>query len=323
MRTLIVLCAGSRKINECPLFLLKHPKDGKLIAEKVIEGIFPESYDRIIYTILEEVDKEFDAEKIILNSVGLKYNVEVVKLTKKTSGPAETAYQTILQSNVDGEICIRDSHSYINIKENVTGNFIAGLDLIKHQKTIENLSSKSFIILNEQNQVLDVVEKKFRADVISGGLYGFKRVSDFVMAYNKLKDPNYCIQKLYVSHIISYLIGYSERIFHAVDIINFEDWSTVNSWARVQKKYATYFLDIDAVKIENDIDILEILKKASLNGEKFIGYTSDAGVNTDEVKKNMLNQGINILQIVSGCSYSKVKSIINTKKQIEDINLEV
>lgn len=63
--------------------MLKHPKDGKLIAEKVIEGIFPESYDRIIYTILEEVDKEFDAEKIILNSVGLKYNVEVVKLTKK------------------------------------------------------------------------------------------------------------------------------------------------------------------------------------------------------------------------------------------------
>ena len=60
MKSLIVLCAGGRLINGLPIFLNRHP-DGKLLAEKAIEGILAESYNRIYFTILKEANEKFRA----------------------------------------------------------------------------------------------------------------------------------------------------------------------------------------------------------------------------------------------------------------------
>ena len=40
-------------------------------------------------------------------------------------------------------------------------------------------------------------------------LVKWRRAEDFIKAYEKLNDASYPISSLYVSHIISYLIGYS------------------------------------------------------------------------------------------------------------------
>jgi len=325
MKNLLVLCAGSRMVNNQPLFLLQHP-DGKLIAKKVIEGIYPEDYNRILYVVLEETDKDYGVENKIIRAIGNEYSVEVVRLKEKTSGPAETAYQAIKLANIEGEVAVRDSHSYIKLSENICGNYVAGLDLIQYEKTIDNLRSKSFIVLNEQKQVLDVVEKRFCSDVISGGLYGFKKASDFVMAYEKLCDPNYPIKKLYVSHIISYLIGYSRRIFHSAAIKEFEDWSTPSSWMRVQKKFATYFIDLDAVggiSIPLESEIVNILRQASINGCCFVGFTSSTELDVYGLSHYFDECGINVSQVVLGCTVSKIKKIINSQEQLNDALLEV
>lgn len=324
MRNLVVLCAGSRMVNGHPLFLMKHP-DGKLIAEKAIEGIFPERYDRIIYVVLEQAEHEFEAGTRIINSVGKRYPVEVVQLSERTSGPAETVYKTIKKANIEGQLSVRDSHNYISLSENLIGNFVAGLDLIGYDKTIDNLRSKSFIALNEQKQILDVVEKRFCSDVISAGLYGFKQTADFMMAFEKLSDHDYPIQKLYVSHIISYLIGYSRRVFHCAEISEFEDWATPSSWIRVQKKYATYFLELETVcgkEVPYDENLIKLLRKASRNGCRFIVYTSDNDVNISSLLDYMHQKEINVLQIVTGCTASKVKAIINTRELLEEIIME-
>ena len=57
MKSLIVLCAGGRLINGLPIFLNRHP-DGKLLAEKAIEGILAESYNRIYRSEERRVGKE-------------------------------------------------------------------------------------------------------------------------------------------------------------------------------------------------------------------------------------------------------------------------
>ena len=79
MKTLIVPCAGDRKINDIPLFLNKYP-DGTLLGIKAIEGIYPEKYDRIIYVILEDIEEKYNATKILKS---LLKNVEVVVLKNK------------------------------------------------------------------------------------------------------------------------------------------------------------------------------------------------------------------------------------------------
>lgn len=324
MRIMIVLCAGSRIIDGIPLYLQRHP-DGMLIAEKAIQGVYPENYDRIVYSVLKEADEAFDVKSKLLEEMGNKYPIEIIDILKKTSGPAETVYETLTIGNIDCEIVIRDSHNYIEIEQDRGGNFIAGLDLITYDKTIEGLRTKSFITLNGQSQVLDVVEKRFCSDVISAGLYGFKKASDFKLAYEHLSDPNYPIKKLYVSHIISYLIGYKQRIFHSVRTTYFEDWATSNAWNKVQRCHSTCFLDLDEVcGVEPPFDDIVItnLKKASTNGCLFIGYSRWTSLDKDGLIGYMRENGINIQNIVTSCTFSKSRVLIEDRADIEDLILE-
>lgn len=226
MKTLIVPCAGNRKINDIPLFLNKY-SDGKLLAIKSIEGIYPEKYDRIIYVVLKEVEEKYNVTETLTK---LLNNIEVIVLDDITTGPAETVYQTLKKANISGEFVVRDSHAYVKINEKMSGNFIGGLDLLEYDKTVDNLRYKSFIKLNEQNQVLDIVEKQFCSNTISVGIYGFSSAIEYINTYEHLINSKYPIEKIYLSHIISYLIGYNAKIFSCVNVVEYEDWSTLNMW---------------------------------------------------------------------------------------------
>lgn len=327
MRTLIVPCAGNRTINGLPIFLNRHP-DGTLLAKKVIEGIFPEKYDRIIFSVIREVNEKYNAKKIINSELGKKFTIEVAEISTQTSGPAETVYLTLQQCNVNGAFAVKDSHIYINIASYDCDNFVAGLDLTDIDQTIEDLRSKSFIVLNEQDQVTDIIEKKFRSDVISAGLYGFKKASDFCFAYEKLSNGGYPIKKLYLSHIISYLIGYKQRIFHNIKTTRFEEYVTPNAWAAVQKRYATCFLDIDAIfgcknKLEYNNEDIELLRKISDNGTKIIAYTSLGKDKADEIFNVFRVNSILCQQVVYDCSFSSVKMIISDRESLKNLMIGV
>lgn len=315
MRTLIVPCAGTRKIDNKPLFLAYYP-DNELLALKAIDGVCPENYDRIIFTVLKDVDDKFNACKVISRENKGKYNVDFVVLDRQTNGPAETVYQTIKKAGVRGEFAVRDSHAYLSVEKDYVGNFVAGLDLTKYEKTIDDLRSKSFVKTNEQGQILDVVEKHFCSDVISAGFYGFKSTEDFKTAYEHLCDPNYDIQKLYISHIISYLIGYSQRVFHRVKVTDFEDWSTNGAWQKVQKQKSLCFLDLDS--IEFNAEIVERLAGMSKLGMAFIGYSYN-DISPVDVKM----PGVNFVSVVPNCPKTRSKIVINSLEDIDKMFLEI
>ena len=313
MRSLIVPCAGKRKINDIPLFLNCYP-DGKIVGAKAIEGAFPEKYDRVIFTILQEDEEKFNAiERLRTETESL--NPEFVILKEETSGPADTIYQTIIEAKIKGEFAVRDSHAFLKLKDDCHGNFVAGLDLTQYNKTIDNLRSKSFISVNEQGRILDIVEKHFSSDIISAGMYGFKSVEDFLSAYKRLKDDSYSIDKLYLSHIISYLIGYKERIFHCIEVDDFEDWATVSAWNAVQNNHSLNFLNLDEVRVDDEIK--KLLLGMNEIGKEFIGFTNNS--DCDEYS-GLLESGI-IKAVISNCSKTTKINIINSVKQLENISI--
>lgn len=320
MRTLIVLCAGSRMIEQKPLFLNRHP-NGKLLAEKAIEGIFPELYDRIVYAILGETDEKYNAKSILLQELGERYPVEVAVLNEGTSGPADTVYKTIEYSNILGEFDVRDSLNCIKLEKRISGNFIAGLDLTKYEKEVFRVRTKSFIVINEQRQVLDVVEKKFRSDVISVGLYGFKNVNDFNLAYERLGDRNYPIKKLYLSNIISYLIGYKQRVFHCAEVLEHEDWGSPETWNTLQKKYATFFIDADqlingTLDVSNIGELIEKLRITNKANASLVIFTKSIHISEQEILEQMVNRGIHCIGAVCGISNSCIKYIVENEEQL-------
>lgn len=315
MRSLLVPCADSRQIDNRPLFLNYHP-DNKLLALKAIEGVYPEKYDKIVFTILKDVDDKFDARKRIMEANNGRYNISFVILDEKTNGPAETVYITLKKADICDEFAVKDSHVFLSLKKEYIGNFVAGLDLTQCEKTIDNLRSKSFISINEQGHILDIVEKHFCSDIISAGFYGFKSVEDYINAYEHLCDPNFSIEKLYLSHVISYLIGYSQRVFHRAEVNMFEDWSTSVAWQRVQKQNSICFLDMDT--IEFDQDTLAKLRKLSMLGIAFIGYSCN-----DVFLKDYYRPGVNWIAVVPNCPKTKSRIIVNQKEDIDQLVLEV
>lgn len=323
MRTLIVPCAGNHKVEGVPLYLNRHP-DGEILAVKSIMGIYPQDYDRIIYTILQEDDEKYNASEIIKNECNERFNIEVVILPQKTNGPAETVYKTLIIAGINGEFVVRDSHVYIEVENEKYSNFVAGLDLTECKKTIDDLKSRSFIILNEQKKILDIVEKHFCSDVISLGLYGFNSADEFIVAYKHLCESLYPISKLYLSHIISYLIGYRECVFHSIKITKFEDWSTNVAWKKVQKRYATCFLDLDGI-CNSELSINEKaehrLISLSEEGVSFVVFTSKL-IDENSIKEYFQSKGIRIISVVTGCTNSSVRKILSNNDSIEEMYLE-
>jgi hypothetical protein len=320
MRTLIVLCAGNRIINERPLYLNRHP-EGMLLAEKAIEGIHPENYDKVIYTILKSAEQEYNAAEQILNSVGKKYPTEVVILEEKTSSPAETVYKTLKRANVEGEFAVRDSLNSITIEKEPKGNFLVGLDLTSYDDEVFKVRTKSFIILNEHHQVLDVVEKKLRSDVISVGLYGFKSVNDFYLAYEKLNDKNYPIKKLYLSHIISYLIGYKQRVFHCVEAVEHEDWGSEETWKLMQKRYEICFVNLDNLLLSDckqTEELEHILNCKKNKKQSYVFYTIRNDIEALRLKETLNSMGIRCLGVICSCPVTDTKVLIENEKDLSN-----
>lgn len=322
MKTLIVPCAGGRTIGNVPIYIKRHP-NGKLFLEEALEGIDVHCFDRVVIALLKKDTDEFGSKRIIENTFCDRIkNLVIIELEEETGGPAETVYEAIKQGNVTGQIVIKDSICKTNIPKHEYGNFIVGINLSRWDTDILNLRRKSYIILNEQNQILDIIEKQIRSEFISVGMYGFSSAQDYITAYDKLNDKNYPIKSLYVSHIISYQIGVLGKIFHYVGALTFEDWSSEKNWLGIQRKFATYFLDIDKLffdenTVMNNDGKIEKLRVMAENGATLIGFTSHEGGNESSVIADKLKKECANMQIIHGCSMSSIKKIIDSQDDIE------
>ena len=317
-RTLIIPCGGRRNLDEKPRYLTRHP-NGMLLLEWCMAGICPQSFDRIIAVLLHSDVETYSADKVLMHELEKKYPLEVVVLPKETAGPADTVYQAISTAKVTGPVVVKDVDNHVVVPSEciVRGNFVAGLDLNLWERDIHNLRSKSFLLLNEQGNLVDIIEKQIRSDVICLGLYGFNRAEDFVEAYHKMNDPSYPITKLYVSHIISYLIGYYGKVFRYVASEAFEDWSDKRHWSELQSNRATYFLDLDGV---NAVGKLQELQK---RGATFVGYTVKGQLAGQQMVETLEAGGISLLDVIYNCPWSGVKRILETNTDLERRLLEL
>ena len=317
MSALIIPCVGRKIEDNIPQYLIRHP-NGKMLLERSIEGVYQKDYDRIIIVLLKEDEEKYNATEVIQTEMK-NYPIEVLLLDEMTSGPAETVYQAIKRANLKGPVVIKDSDNYLKLGIKPINNFVAGLDLNTWERDIHNLRNKSFLIVNEQGNLLDIIEKQVRSDVICLGLYGFKHAENFLDAYEHLNDVSYPITKLYVSHIISYLIGRYGKVFHYIEVKEYENWGSDRLWKDMQRDYTLYFIDIDHVLnvngqfLNSNKDKLALLQK---RGASFIGYTVHNEKDNNTALQIVMDAGLRFIKIVYGCPYSMTKEIIDSEETL-------
>lgn len=242
MRTLIVPCAGRKLINGAPRWQAILPS-GKIVLWECIKNLNYRSFSRIIVTVLAEDEEKYHASEAIQRETSALGKVETLILNKKTEGPAETVFETIAQKKIKGPVAIKDIGTIINEGENPNSNFIFGIDLLKYESDLQNVRNKSFITINEQNDVLDIIEKDVKSGIISLGYYGFEDADDFQNAFRSIREEESGLNGIFISHIIDYLIAIKKRVFTYVETQKYLSVETDKDYSKILRDNLTYCLD--------------------------------------------------------------------------------
>jgi hypothetical protein len=239
---------SSRFPDTRPKWMLTHPMSGDLMCVESIKGINLDFFDKIYFTFLDEHEKKFNISQGLfrcLEKNDLSDKSEFVILNNSTKSQSETVYMTIKEKNINGLIFIKDSDSYFETTINSSDNQIIYSDLNKIGKI--DARTKSYIQMESNYIVTNIVEKKVISTNFCVGGYIFKSTEDFVYYYEKISDyPGEC----FISHVIFEMI-LSGQIYLGLEGTNFKDWGTQDEWREYCKSFSTLFVDIDGTLITN------------------------------------------------------------------------
>lgn len=319
MNTLIIPCAGrsSRFPNVRPKWMLYYP-DGKMMVEKAIDGLDLGKYDKVIITITKHHCEDYNADRVLNDAFHFDSNqkYKLCILDDYTASQSETIYLTIRKEKITGRFAVKDSDNYIVADPADAANFVVGLHIPTFQKNISRLQQKSFLRLNEQKNINDIIEKKIVSDEICIGMYGFESTELFNKAYEHLSRINTSGYEIYLSHIISYLISTKQAIYQCVEASDYEDWGTLQDWYKLLDQRRTYVINIDGVLYEpceaygekswrrGLVPIeknFEKVKEFSDAGAQIILFSSMPQEFDLDILDDMNKYDIHVYQLVMGC----------------------
>jgi hypothetical protein len=302
---LIVPMAGrsSRFPGLRPKWMLTHPS-GRFMGIEAIKGLNLDDFETIYFVCLQEHEDEYGfirGFKDELDDLSLLKKTEMVVLEKYTRDQVETVASAIKIAGVSGPIVIKDSDNYFSLKC-VPNDFIAYNDL--NESGLIKPKNKSYVALDENDFILNIVEKEVISPYFCVGAYGFSDAKKFVEISDILKKE---YEELYISNIV-YQMLLDENKIVAKKVQNYIDWGTIEDWNRYKKTFATLFVDIDGTLVKN----------SSAHFPPYIGNT-EAILENVEIIKELYSSGQ--FQIVLTTSRSnRYKKI--TEKQMDDIGLK-
>jgi len=227
--------------------MLSHPMTNRLMVTEAISGLNLDFFDKIYFLCLQEHEDKYSFMKGFLaelDDVELRAKSNIVLLPRQTNSQSETVYTFLNEYNVDGFIFIKDSDGFYccNVEER---NQVAYFDL--NDMDDINARTKSYIDLDVNDVVTNIVEKRVISSTFSSGGYGFADAKEFCKAFEKLQDMD---GECYISHIIFEMM-LSGSTFYGTKTTDFKDWGTLDAWNKYKSQYKCLFVDIDGTLITN------------------------------------------------------------------------
>lgn len=239
-RNLLLPIAGesTRYPNDIPKWFIQHPKGHSMLVE-AIRGLPLEDFDKIYIIGLNKHKKEI--MRVSLEMVD-EYNIKpvIVILKYRTSSQPETVYKGIKQAKIKGSILIKDCDGQFSYSPDWNSNHVAVADLHKVGKI--NAGNKSYVKIDRNNTLGNIVEKQVISNLFNVGGYYFISSDEYCRYFNKLTETN-----IYVSHII-YEMLLDKKTFFIEEVDDYKDWGTINDWMDyIRELYSdkTIVMDLD------------------------------------------------------------------------------
>ena len=238
---------SSRFPNMRPKWMLTHPMTNRFMVTESILGLNLDFFDNIWFICLQEHEDKYQFMKGLvseLDEVGLRSKSNIVLLPEQTDSQSETVYTFLSGQELDGFVFIKDSDGFYrcDVEER---NQVAYFDL--NDMDDINARTKSYVDLDVNNVVTNIVEKKVISSTFSSGGYGFADAKEFCKTFEKLQDMD---GECYISHIIFEMM-LSGSTFYGTKTTDFKDWGTLDAWNKYKSQYKCLFVDIDGTLITN------------------------------------------------------------------------
>ena len=171
---LIVPIAGrsSRFPDLKPKWMLTHPRGNMMVVE-ALKGLDLTGVDRIYVVGLQEYQDRHGFVRSLemqFEEQGIADRVQFVLLADVTRNQPETVARAIEQAGIDGPIYCKDSDNYF-VDRPEPGDAVACYDL--HQLNQVNARNKSYIEVNADGKLINIVEMKIINSTFSVGGFRF------------------------------------------------------------------------------------------------------------------------------------------------------
>jgi len=250
---LIIPCAGksTRFFDSRPKWLFTNP-NGKLMIQDAISELDLSNITNIYFCFLKEHLELVNINETIIKSWfnNINININILILDQSTKSQSETIIKIIDHFNINGQIFIKDCDNTFNFKI-ISGNYVC-YNNISNQTN--NILGKSYIQINNINQILNIIEKNIISDKFCVGGYSFLDCNEFKKTYiqinNNLINNNRIDEEIYISHIIKQMI-INNIIFFSYIVTKYFDWGTIDEWKKYCKMFKTIFIDLDGTLVKN------------------------------------------------------------------------
>ena len=246
MNIIIPIAGRSSRFPDLkPKWMLTHPRGDFMVVEAV-KGLDMAQVSRIYLVGLAEHEREYGFVAALqeqFDALGLAERVEFVLLDEQTRNQPETVARGIEQARIRGPIYIKDSDNYF-VDLPAPGNSVSCYDLHKLENV--NARNKSYVELNADGCIMNIVEKKIVSSLFCVGGYGFACAEQFISYFEAMKEE----ADLYLSHIIFKMILDGEHFAHQ-QVAHYVDWGTIKEWNAYKAQYSTLFVDLDGTLVRN------------------------------------------------------------------------
>ena len=215
--------------NSVPIEFQYDNKTGKINCIKSIEGLklsYIDTFSRIYFIILSKHEEKYHVSQKIMLSVknSMLNGIECVFtfLDKPTSSQAETIYTEIKKHDIKGPIFIKDADNMCILNSNLKKNSVLVYPL--ENTPIVDPQHKSYVAIDDQNFVVNIIEKKVVSNLFNCGGYSFNSALDFVEAYEAVQMFEDITSHMYISHIIYWLILNKKLKFRPIEAVGYEDF---------------------------------------------------------------------------------------------------
>ena len=215
--------------NSVPIEFQYDNKTGKINCIKSIEGLklsYIDTFSRIYFIILSKHEEKYHVSQKIMLSVknSMLNGIECVFtfLDKPTSSQAETIYTEIIRHNIKGPIFIKDADNMCILNSNLKRNSVLVYPL--ENTPIVDPQHKSYVAIDDQNFVVNIIEKKVVSNLFNCGGYSFNSALDFIEAYEAVQMFEDITSHMYISHIIYWLILNKKLKFRPIEAVGYEDF---------------------------------------------------------------------------------------------------